>query len=80
MIVCLVLLGQVLELRARSQTSSAIKALLKLAPDTARRIQPDGTEEDVALDQVHPGDMLRVRPGERVPVDGVVIEGAELRG
>ncbi len=77
-IVCLVLLGQVLELRARSQTSSAIKALLKLAPDTARRIQPDGTEQDVALDQVHPGDMLRVRPGERVPVDGMVIDGASF--
>ena len=77
-IVCLVLLGQVLELRARSQTSSAIKALLKLAPDTARRIQPDGTEEDVALDHVHPGDLLRVRPGERVPVDGVVVEGASF--
>src|SRR3984957_15777816 len=77
-IVCLVLLGQVLELRARSQTSSAIKALLKLAPDTARRIRPDGTEEDVALDQVHPGDLLRVRPGERVPVDGVVTEGSSF--
>jgi P-type Cu+ transporter len=77
-ILCLVLLGQVLELRARSQTSSAIKALLKLAPDTARRIHPDGTEEDVPLDQVHPGDLLRVRPGERVPVDGVVIEGASF--
>ena len=77
-IVCLVLLGQVLELRARSQTSSAIKALLKLAPDTARRIQPDGTEEDVALGLVHPGDLLRVRPGERVPVDGVVVEGSSF--
>ncbi len=77
-IVCLVLLGQVLELRARSQTSSAIKALLKLAPDTARRIHPDGTEQDVALDQVHPGDLLRVRPGERIPVDGMVIEGASF--
>ncbi len=77
-IVCLVLLGQVLELRARSQTSSAIKALLKLAPDTARRIGADGTENDVPLDQVHPGDLLRVRPGERVPVDGVVIEGASF--
>jgi P-type Cu+ transporter len=77
-IVCLVLLGQVLELRARSQTSSAIKALLKLAPDTARRIRPDGTEEDVPLDHVHPGDQLRVRPGERVPVDGVVTEGSSF--
>ena len=73
-IVCLVLLGQVLELRARSQTSSAIKALLGLAPKTARRVLPGG-DEDVALDQVHPGDLLRVRPGERVPVDGVVTEG-----
>jgi Cu+-exporting ATPase len=77
-IVCLVLLGQVLELRARSQTSSAIKALLKLAPDTARRIQADGTENDVPLDHVHPGDLLRVRPGERVPVDGVVTEGSSF--
>ena len=77
-IVCLVLLGQVLELRARSQTSSAIKALLKLAPDTARRLRPDGTEEDVALDLVHPGDLLRVRPGERVPVDGAVMEGSSF--
>jgi Cu+-exporting ATPase len=77
-IVCLVLLGQVLELRARSQTSSAIKALLKLAPDTARRLAADGTEEDVPLDHVHPGDRLRVRPGERVPVDGVVTEGSSF--
>jgi len=77
-IVCLVLLGQVLELRARSQTSSAIKALLKLAPETARRIRADGTEEDVALEHVHPGDLLRVRPGERVPVDGVVVEGSSF--
>ncbi len=75
-IVCLVLLGQVLELRARGQTSSAIKALLKLAPDAARRIRANGAEEDVPLDRVHPGDLLRVRPGERVPVDGVVVEGA----
>jgi P-type Cu+ transporter len=75
-ITVLVLLGQVLELRARSQTSSAIKALLGLAPRTARRLLPDGGEEDVALDAVQPGDTLRVRPGERVPVDGVVIEGA----
>jgi Cu+-exporting ATPase len=70
-----VLLGQVLELRARSQTSSAIKALLNLAPPTARRIRPDGTEEDVPLDSVRVGDRLRVRPGERVPVDGGVVEG-----
>ena len=75
-IVTLVLLGQVLELRARSQTSSAIKALLGLAPKTARVIRPGGAEEDVALALVHPGDVLRVRPGERVPVDGVVIEGS----
>ncbi len=75
-ITVLVLLGQVLELRARSQTSSAIKALLGLAPKTARRIGADGTEQDVALDQVVAGDTLRVRPGEKVPVDGVVVEGA----
>ncbi len=74
-ITTLVLLGQVLELRARHQTSSAIKALLRLAPPTARRILEDGREEDVPLDQVHPGARLRVRPGERVPVDGVVLEG-----
>src|SRR5947208_4521387 len=74
-ITVLVLLGQVLELRARSQTSSAIKALLKLAPPTARRIRPDGTEEDVPLEAVQVGDQLRVRPGERIPVDGVVVEG-----
>jgi Cu+-exporting ATPase len=71
----LVLLGQVLELHARSQTSSAIKALLGLTPRTARRVYDDGREEDVPLDAVQPGDRLRVRPGERVPVDGVVIEG-----
>ncbi len=74
-ITTLVLLGQVLELRARSRTSQAIKALLKLAPDTARRIKPDNSEEDVVLDVVVVGDFLRVRPGERVPVDGVVTEG-----
>ncbi len=75
-IVTLVLLGQVLELRARHQTGSAIRALLKLAPKTARRLREDGTDEDVALDQVAPGDRLRIRPGEKVPVDGVVIEGS----
>ena len=75
-ITTLVLLGQVLELKARSQTSGAIKALLGLAPKTARRLREDGREEDVPLDQVHVGDRLRVRPGERVPVDGVIIEGS----
>ncbi len=75
-ITVLVLLGQVLELRARSQTSSAIKALLELAPRTARRLGAGGVEEDVALDAIQPGDRLRVRPGEKVPVDGVVLEGA----
>ncbi|OYW41107.1 MAG: copper-translocating P-type ATPase [Azorhizobium sp. 12-66-6] len=75
MITVLVLLGQVLELRARDQTSGAIKALLGLAPKTARRLNADGTEEDVPLDLVHPGDRLRVRPGEKVPVDGKVDEG-----
>ena len=74
-ITTLVLLGQVIELRARSQTSSAIKALLGLTPKTARRLRDDGGEEDVSLDEVRPGDRLRVRPGERVPVDGVVLEG-----
>lgn len=76
MITVLVLLGQVLELKARSQTSSAIKSLLRLAPATARLVRPDGSEEDVPLDHVHVGDLLRVRPGERVPVDGVVVEGS----
>ncbi|HLZ35433.1 MAG TPA: heavy metal translocating P-type ATPase [Nitrospira sp.] len=75
MITVLVLLGQVLELRARSQTTSAMKALLGLAPKTARRVELDGREADVPLDQVRVGDRLRVRPGERVPVDGMVIEG-----
>jgi P-type Cu+ transporter len=75
-IVVLVLLGQVLELRARSQTSSAIRNLLGLAPKTARRIDANGSERDIPLEQVQVGDRLRVRPGERVPVDGVVIEGA----
>jgi Cu+-exporting ATPase len=74
-IVALVLLGQVLELRARSQTGNAIRALLGLAPKTARRIV-HGHEEDVPLEHVHPGDLLRVRPGEKVPVDGVVVEGS----
>ncbi len=74
-ITTLVLLGQVLELRARSQTSSAIKKLLGLAPKTARIIRADGREEDIPLDQVHPRDLLRVRPGEKVPVDGVIAEG-----
>ncbi len=74
-IVTLILLGQVLELRARGQTSSAIRKLLGLAPTTARRIAPDGTEHDVPLADVRVGDRLRVRPGEKVPVDGVVLEG-----
>jgi len=74
-IVTLVLLGQVLELRARSKTGAAIRALLGLAPKTARRIS-DGREEDIPLEQVVPGDQLRVRPGEKIPVDGVVTEGA----
>ncbi|HSO72581.1 MAG TPA: heavy metal translocating P-type ATPase, partial [Thermodesulfobacteriota bacterium] len=74
-IVTLVLLGQVLELKARGQTSAAIKALLGLAPKTARRLQEDGNEEDVPLDQVQVGDRLRVRPGEKIPVDGMVLEG-----
>jgi len=74
-IVSLTLLGQILELRARSQTSAAIKSLLGLAPKTARRINSDGTEGDIPLTHVHIGDMLRVRPGEKVPVDGVVLEG-----
>ena len=74
-IVTLVLLGQVLELRARSRTSSAIRALLGLAPKTARRLRGDGSEEDIPLDQVVVGDRLRVRPGEKVPVDGLVVEG-----
>ncbi|MBP2679731.1 MAG: silP, partial [Deltaproteobacteria bacterium] len=67
--------GQVLELKARSRTGAAVKALLGLAPKTARRLRDDGSEEDVPLDEVHLGDRLRVRPGEKVPVDGVVLEG-----
>ena len=74
-IVSLTLLGQLLELKARSSTSAAIKALLRLAPKTARRLADDGSEEDIPLTHVHVGDRLRVRPGETVPVDGVVIEG-----
>jgi Cu+-exporting ATPase len=75
-IVALVLLGQVLELRARARTSDAIGALLSLAPPVARRVGPDGGEEDVPVASIRPGDLLRVRPGERVAVDGVVVEGA----
>ena len=74
-IVSLTLLGQILELKARSSTSAALKALLGLAPKTARRLRADGTEEDIPLTHVHVGDRLRVRPGEKVPVDGEVIEG-----
>ncbi len=75
-ITVLVLLGQVLELKARSQTNSAIRALLSLAPNTARRVASDGAESDVALTEVRVGDHLRVRPGEKVPVDGAVLEGS----
>jgi len=75
-IVTLILLGQVLELRARSQTGAAIRKLLGLAAKSARRLRDDGTEEDVPLEAVHVGDRLRIRPGEKVPVDGVVIDGA----
>ena len=74
-ITTLILLGQVLELRARRRTGGALRALLGLAPDQARRVNPDGTEQDVKLEDVQVGDRLRVRPGERVPVDGVVVEG-----
>jgi len=75
-IISLTLVGQILELKARSQTSAAIKSLLGLAPKTARRIAADGTESDVPLTHVHVGDLLRMRPGEKVPVDGVVVEGS----
>src|SRR5262249_29629676 len=71
----LVLLGQVLELRARSQTTGAIRKLLGLAPKTARVVRPDGREDDVPLAQVRAGDLMRVRPGEKVPTDGTVING-----
>jgi Cu+-exporting ATPase len=74
-IVTLILLGQVLELRARSQTGAAIKALLGLAPKTARKIDDDGTEKDMPLEHVKKDDKLRVRPGEKIPVDGIVLEG-----
>ncbi len=75
MIVTLVLLGQVLELRARSRTGEALRSLLDLAPRTARRVADDGQESEVPLEQVRTGDLLRIRPGEKVPVDGVVVEG-----
>ena len=75
-IISLTLLGQLLELKARSQTSAAIRSLLELAPKTARRIRSDGLEEDVPLAHVHVGDLLRVRPGEKVPTDGTVVEGS----
>jgi Cu+-exporting ATPase len=75
MITALVLLGQVLELRARSSTNAAIRSLLELAPNTARIVRDDGTEEDIPLDLVKSGDVLRIRPGDKVPVDGIVVEG-----
>ena len=74
-ITTLVLLGQVMELRARSRTSAALRALLDLSPKTARILTADGSEKDIPLEQVKPGDRLRVRPGEKVPVDGVILEG-----
>src|SRR5213079_2633204 len=74
-ITVLVLLGQVLELRAREATSGAIKALLQLAPKTARRIDASGAEQEVEIDRLNVGDRLRVRPGEKVPVDGLILEG-----
>lgn len=75
-IISLTLLGQILELKARSQTSAAIKSLLGLSPKTARRIGTDGAEEDIPITHVHVGDLLRIRPGEKVPVDGVAVEGS----
>lgn len=75
-IISLTLLGQVMELKARSQTSEAIRLLMGLAPKTARKIYPDGTEEDIPLSHVHVGDILRIRPGEKVPVDGLVVDGS----
>ena len=75
-IISLTLFGQMLELKARAKTSAAIKSLLGLSPKTARRVQPDGSEEDIPLANVHEGDSLRVRPGEKVPVDGIVLEGS----
>lgn len=77
-ITVLVLLGQVLELRARSQTGNAIRALLGLAAKTARRVKPDGTEEDVSIEAIKPGDLLRVRPGEKIPTDGEITEGRSV--
>src|SRR3546814_4248806 len=74
-ITVLVLLGQVLELRARETTSGAIRALLDLTPKLARRVRSDGSDEEVALEDVAVGDMLRIRPGEKVPVDGIILEG-----
>jgi Cu+-exporting ATPase len=79
-IISLTLLGQVLELKARSETGAAIKALLGLAPKTARRIRADGTEEDIPLDPRPSRRPLRIRPGEKVPVDGAVLEGRERGG
>ena len=74
-ITTLVLLGQIIEIRARTRTSSAIKALLNLAPKKARLIKDDGTEVEIPLDEVEPGNVLRVKPGEKVPVDGIISEG-----
>src|SRR5690606_17312919 len=74
-IVTLVLLGQVLELRARRRAGSAIRELLELTPPVARRLDDDGAEREVSIGELHPGDRVRVRPGDRVPIDGVIIEG-----